>query len=256
MVHDRLVSLRLSDFLHDCEPARRGNLTFERIVSHPMGARNETGTKADPENRSIYVFKWGIRVLRKLVVGPYQSNCYILACKETLEGAVIDPGDEVLRIVKELSRNRIQVRFILITHGHIDHIGGASELKRITRAPVLIHPYDAPALHFTPDGSLEEGMQLRVGTYTVSVIHTPGHSAGGVCFLSPGAVFTGDTLFAGSVGRTDFPGGSHESLVAGVKAKIFPLGDDLRIYPGHGPSSTVGHERRTNPFFQPYSRTW
>jgi hydroxyacylglutathione hydrolase len=195
-------------------------------------------------------------LLLKLVVGPYQTNCYILACKETMEGVVIDPGDEVFRIIKEISRNEIQVRSILITHGHVDHIGGAAELKRITKAPILIHPSDAPALRFPPDGTLHEGEEIHVGTYTLSVVHTPGHSPGGVCFIAPGAVFTGDTLFAGSVGRTDFPGGSHENLVDGVRKKIFPLGDDLRVYPGHGPASTIGQERRTNPFFQSHGRAW
>ncbi len=101
-----------------------------------------------------------------------------------------------------------------------------------------------------PDGFLDEGQVLQVGTYSISVIHTPGHSAGGVCLYAPGVLFTGDTLFAGSVGRTDFPGGSHELLVEGVRKKIFPLGDDLRIYPGHGPESTIGRERQTNPFFR------
>jgi hydroxyacylglutathione hydrolase len=195
-------------------------------------------------------------VLRQLAVGPYQTNCYILACKDTLEGVVIDPGDEVFRITKEISRNGIRIRHILITHGHIDHIGGVEELKRITKAPVLIHPHDAAALRIPPEGSLQEGQKIQVGTYTLSVIHTPGHSPGCVCLLAPGAVFTGDTLFAGSVGRTDFPGGSHETLVQGVRTKIFPLGDDLRIYPGHGPASTIGAERRTNPFFQSHGRAW
>ena len=195
-------------------------------------------------------------MLRKLVVGPYQSNCYILACKDTMEGVVIDPGDEVMRIVKEISDNGIRVTNILITHGHIDHVGGVGELRRISKAPVLIHPLDAPALPNPPDGSLQEAQNIQVGTYTLSVLHTPGHSPGGVCLLAPGAVFTGDTLFAGSVGRTDFPGGSHERLVEGVRKKIFPLGDELRVYPGHGPASTIGRERKTNPFFQSHGRPW
>ena len=189
-------------------------------------------------------------MLRRLVVGAYQTNCYILGCRQTNEALVIDPGDDVLRIVKEIARSGLTVRSIAITHGHIDHVGGVSELKRITKAPVLIHRLDAGALGARPDGFLEEGQVLQVGTYRISILHTPGHSAGGACLHAPGAVFTGDTLFAGSVGRTDFPGGSHELLVEGVRRKIFPLGDDLRIYPGHGPESTIGRERRTNPFFR------
>jgi glyoxylase-like metal-dependent hydrolase (beta-lactamase superfamily II) len=189
-------------------------------------------------------------MLRKLVVGPYQTNCYILGCKQTNQGLVIDPGDDVFRIIKEITRSGLTLKGIAITHGHIDHVGGVSELKRITKAPVLIHRLDAAALGVRPDGFLEEGQLLQVGNYTLSIIHTPGHSAGGVCLHAPGAVFTGDSLFAGSVGRTDFPGGSHELLVEGVGRKIFPLGDDLRVYPGHGPESTVGRERQTNPFFR------
>ncbi|MFH1351556.1 MAG: MBL fold metallo-hydrolase [Pseudomonadota bacterium] len=189
-------------------------------------------------------------MLRKLVVGPYQANCYIVGHPETKEGLIIDPGDDPFRIIKEVSRNGLKIRYILITHGHIDHIGGASELRRITKAPVLIHAYDAPGLNFSADEHLTEGQQIHFGTYTISVIHTPGHSPGGVCFYAPGAVFTGDTLFAGSVGRTDFPGGDHQKLVQGVVKKIFPLGDSLRVYPGHGPATTISRERLTNPFFR------
>jgi len=189
-------------------------------------------------------------MLRKLAVGPYQANCYILGCKPTKEGVVIDPGDEVFRIVKEISRAELKVRYILLTHGHFDHTGGAKELRRITGAPVWIHPLDAGGLNFQPDGSLSEGQEILFGTFKLRVIHTPGHSPGGVCFHVPGAVFTGDTLFAGSVGRTDFPGGDHNQLVQGVVQKILPLGDDVRVYPGHGPASTVSRERTTNPFFR------
>jgi hydroxyacylglutathione hydrolase len=189
-------------------------------------------------------------MLRKLTVGPYQANCYIVGCDETREGIVIDPGDEVFRIAEEITRNRLKIRSILITHGHFDHTGGTAELKGITKAPVLIHALDAPALNMRADGHLYDGQIIRVGTYDISVIHTPGHSPGSVCFRAPGVIFTGDALFAGSIGRTDFPGGSHEQLIEGIRTKIFPLGDALRVYPGHGPSTTIGRERRYNPFFR------
>ena len=195
-------------------------------------------------------------MLKRLVVGPYQANCYILAYKDTKECLVIDPGGDVYRIVGEVNRNELKVRYILITHGHIDHIGGAEELRRITRAPVFIHPLDAPGLTFSPDANLYDGQQIDLGAYRISVLHTPGHSPGGVCFHAPGAVFTGDTLFAGSVGRTDFPGGDHHRLIEGVVKKIFPLGDELRVYPGHGPASTIGRERSTNPFFRNRQSAW
>ena len=189
-------------------------------------------------------------MLKKLVVGPYQSNCYILGCKKTMEGLVIDPGDEVFRIVNTITETGLKIRYILITHGHIDHVGAAGELKRITGAPVYIHPMDIPGLGFSPDGQVGEENNLSIGTYEIKVLHTPGHSPGGVCYYAPGAVFTGDSIFAGSVGRTDFPGGNHRLLINGVRSKVLSLDGSLRIYPGHGPASTVERERRTNPFFQ------
>lgn len=188
-------------------------------------------------------------MLKKLVVGPIQANCYILGCKETKEGAVIDPGDEVPRIVKEISTSHFSIKYILLTHGHFDHSGGAKQLKKITNAPVLIHELDASELNFSPDGYLSEGQQLQLGTYLLTILHTPGHSPGGVCIKAPGVVFTGDTLFAGSIGRTDLTGGNHQQLISGIIKKVFPLGNEVRVYPGHGPNSTIGRERRTNPWF-------
>ncbi|MFH1487597.1 MAG: MBL fold metallo-hydrolase [Pseudomonadota bacterium] len=188
-------------------------------------------------------------MLRKIVVGPYQANCYVLGCPKTMKGLVIDPGDEVVRIVKTITELGLHIQSILITHGHIDHVGGAAELKRITKAPVFIHSLDSQGLGFSPDGHVKEGEELHLGTYRLKVLHTPGHSPGGVCYHAPGALFTGDTLFAGSIGRTDFQGGDHRALIEGVRSKIFTLDGNLRIYPGHGPASTIDMERRTNPFF-------
>jgi glyoxylase-like metal-dependent hydrolase (beta-lactamase superfamily II) len=189
-------------------------------------------------------------MLKKLVVGIYQANCYILGHKESGEGLVIDPGGEVPHILNEITKSGLKIKYIFLTHNHMDHIGGAADLKEKSGAPLLIHALDAPGLRVRPDRPLQEGDSFQLGTYTISVIHTPGHSAGGICLHAPGAVFTGDTLFAGSIGRTDFPGGSHQKLLEGVMKKIFPLGDELRVYPGHGPASSIGRERLHNPFFR------
>jgi hydroxyacylglutathione hydrolase len=189
-------------------------------------------------------------LLKMMAVGQLKANCYIVGCNRTNKGVVIDPGGDTLSIVREISKAGIKIEKILLTHCHFDHTDGAIELRKITGAPILTHPLDAPGLSFTTDGELKDNETFKVGTYNVLVIHTPGHSPGGVCFHAPGAVFTGDTLFAGSIGRTDFPGGDHNALIRGVVNRIFPLGDDLRVYPGHGPASTIGRERMMNPFFR------
>lgn len=188
-------------------------------------------------------------MLKKMAVGPLQANCYILGCNENREGMVIDPGGDALSIVKEITKAGLKIVRIVLTHGHFDHSDGAVELRDATKAPIYIHPADAETLRFNPDGCIEDGQMFNIGTYRISVLHTPGHSQGSVCLYAPGVVFTGDTLFAGSIGRTDFPGGDYNSLIRGVVTKIFPLGDDLRIYPGHGPASNIGYERLNNPFF-------
>jgi len=192
----------------------------------------------------------GTRLIVRMTVGPIQANCYIVGCGKTREAVVIDPGGDVPRIVSELVKRQLRVRALLNTHGHWDHTGGNEELKKITRAPLMIHPGDAPQLGRPPDAFLEEGQEVRFGSFSLKVLHTPGHSPGGVCLSGAGVVFTGDTLFAGSIGRTDLAGGDTRTLIDGVRRKLFCLGDEVRVYPGHGPASTIGREKAHNPFFR------
>lgn len=206
-------------------------------------------------------------IIRELTVGPIAANCFIVGCEKTQKAVVIDPGDEPDRILLVLAKNSLVVEAIINTHGHFDHVGGNKRLKEVTGANLLIHAADAPMLaHLSdmamawgmraensppPDKTIAEGDVITFGEQSLKVLHTPGHSPGGVTLAGSGVAFVGDTLFAGSVGRTDFPGGSHEVLIASVKNKIFPLGDEVRIFPGHGPATTVGQEKKYNPFFQP-----
>jgi len=204
-------------------------------------------------------------IIKELVVGPIASNCYILGCKKTKAAVVLDPGDEPDRILMELARAELTVTAIVNTHGHFDHVGGNARLKAVTGAQILIHKADAPMLaHLSdmarmwgmtaensppPDRLLSEGDEIVFGHHKLTVAETPGHSPGGIALLTPGAAFVGDTLFAGSVGRTDFPGGNHETLIRSVREKLFTLPDDTKVYPGHGPATTIGREKRYNPFF-------
>ncbi|BCV21907.1 MBL fold metallo-hydrolase [Moorella sp. Hama-1] len=204
--------------------------------------------------------------LKTLVVGPLGANCYLIGCPETNEGAVIDPGAEGERILAAAREAGLAIKQIINTHGHGDHIGANGTIKKATNAAILIHKLDAPYLNdpgsnlsalmgfreTSPpaDRLLEENDTISVGkTITLKVIHTPGHTPGGICLQGEGLVFTGDTLFAGSIGRTDFPGGSFGQLINAVKEKLFTLDDALVVYPGHGPASTIGAERVDNPFF-------
>jgi glyoxylase-like metal-dependent hydrolase (beta-lactamase superfamily II) len=205
-------------------------------------------------------------VIETLVVGPIQANCFIVGCEETREAIVIDPGDEVNRILAGLRKNSLELKYIVNTHGHFDHVGANKALKEAGQALILIHRGDAPLLTELsrmaavwgmrvdnsppPDRFLEDGDQVVFGTISLKVIHTPGHSEGGISLYTPKVVFVGDTLFAGSIGRTDFPGGDYDTLISGVRNRLFVLGDDVAVYPGHGPATTIGQERRFNPFFQ------
>jgi glyoxylase-like metal-dependent hydrolase (beta-lactamase superfamily II) len=200
-------------------------------------------------------------------VGPLGVNCLVLGCATTREGVVIDPGGNVERIVETVKRHDLNIRYIINTHGHFDHVGGNLRAVKAFGAPLLIHKNDSAMLGRAaevalmygmqgenspePNEFLTDGMELSFGTHHMKVLHTPGHTQGGCCLYleAEHKVITGDTLFADSIGRTDLPGGSHEQLLASIRTKLFTLPDDVTAYPGHGPETTIGHEKRNNPYF-------
>jgi len=205
-------------------------------------------------------------VVRNAVVGPFAANAYVAACSRTGEAILIDPGGDTARVLGLVEPGGWRIGRIFCTHGHIDHVAGGAEARAGTRAPLSIHEGDEGWLAALPkqvemfgfeaveipavDLRHADGDAVRVGDCEGRVIHTPGHSPGSSCLFFPAdkALFTGDTLFAGSVGRTDLPGGDYDALFASIKEKLFTLGDDVRFHPGHGPGGLLGEERRSNPF--------
>jgi glyoxylase-like metal-dependent hydrolase (beta-lactamase superfamily II) len=201
-------------------------------------------------------------------VTPFQQNCTLLWSESTKAGAVIDPGGDLDRIRQAIAENGVKVEKILLTHGHIDHAAGAAELKEALGVEIegpheadrfLLDAladtgrgYGIEARNVTPDRWLKEGDQVTVGSLTLDVLECPGHSPGSVVFVAPDERFAlvGDVLFNGSVGRTDLPRGDHAALIRSIMEKLLPLGDDVTFICGHGPASTIGHERQTNPFLQ------
>jgi len=206
-------------------------------------------------------------ILEGFPVGPIQANCYIVGDENSHKGVVIDPGDEADRILERLAHHNLEAEIIFNTHGHFDHVGGNKKLKEVTGAKIAIHPDDVHYLNKLsesaaawgmaaensppPDMLLADGQVVEADGLRFTVLHTPGHSPGSVSLVLEGTdiVFTGDLIFAGSIGRTDFPGGDYNALIQSVKEKIFTLGDDVRILSGHGPQTTVGFEKQHNPFF-------
>jgi len=178
-------------------------------------------------------------------------NCYLLGDEDSGEGVVIDPGGDADQIASVLKQDNLKLTTIINTHGHWDHTGGNNELKRLAGGRILIHPLEY-GNGFVPDGQLVEGDRISFGPHTLEVMETPGHSPGSVSLYLPEAeaVFVGDLLFAGSIGRTDLGGGSFDDLINSVREKIFTLPDQTRVLPGHGPLTTVGQEKEFNPFFQ------
>jgi hydroxyacylglutathione hydrolase len=207
---------------------------------------------------------------------PFMKNGFVLGCEETREGVIIDPGDEVDELLEVVRDQRLAIKYILLTHAHIDHIVGVRAAKAATGAPVGLHPDDRALYDYAVQQGLMFGLQVEqpppvdffysteagagrpfvFGHYDIRVHHTPGHARGGVCLQvgrvdDPGhgkLLIVGDTLFAGSIGRTDLPGGDHDVLLHSIRTVLFAFGDDAIVWPGHGPQTTIGQERRTNPF--------
>lgn len=205
-------------------------------------------------------------IIEKLEVGPIMANCFILGCEETKEAVVVDPGDDADRILMILAKNELKVKYLINTHGHFDHVGANKRMKEVTGAELAIHGDDEPmltqlssnALMFglsaenspPADIVLKDGDEISFGNITLKVIHTPGHSMGGICLYTPGHLFAGDTLFAGSIGRTDLPGGDYNTLISSIKEKLLHLDENTVVYTGHGPETTIGAEKAMNPFLR------
>lgn len=225
-------------------------------MGHVTGMANDTETSS----------KAGAIIIP---VTAFQQNCCLLWCEATRKAVVIDPGGDVPQILKGIEEMKVTVEQIWITHGHIDHVGGAAELRDALKVPIEgPHLADKYLLdnvvssganfgltgvrNFAPDRWLNEGDQVRIGELAFDVLHCPGHSPGSVVFVNKDMQFAivGDVLFAGSVGRTDLPGGSHATLIKSITEKLLPLGDDVGFICGHGPGSSIGQERMTNPFLQ------
>lgn len=204
---------------------------------------------------------------RIIPVTPFQQNCSLIWCDETMKGAVVDPGGDLDKIRQAIEEEGVTVEKILLTHAHIDHAGGTAELARELNLPIegphkedefwiqglpmqaQMFGFPSPEI-FTPDRWLNDGETVTVGNQTLNVLHCPGHTPGHVVFHHPESALAlvGDVLFQGSIGRTDFPKGDHNTLIRSIREKLFPLGGDIRFIPGHGPMSTFGQEQATNPF--------
>lgn len=199
------------------------------------------------------------------IVGVLETNSYILYDSETRDALVIDPGDEGEEILKDIEKRRLSLKYIINTHGHFDHIGANGFLKEASGAKIAIHVEDAfllknAPMHASsfglnsatspePDFILRDGDDVKIGNIALKIIHTPGHTKGGICLYYDSQVFVGDTIFAGSVGRTDLPGSlSYTELIKSIEEKLLPLGNDVKVFPGHGPETSIGEERLSNPY--------
>ncbi len=208
-------------------------------------------------------------ILERLVIGLVETNCYIVGCDETKKGLIIDPGDEADKILKTIKKNKLDIEYIINTHAHIDHIGANKKLKESLNAKICMHEEDIKFLEnsslnlsdFAPPGSqdeflpfpqpditLHDGSRLNIGNLEASILHTPGHTPGGISIVINNCIFTGDTLFLGSIGNKSFPLSDYKLLTESIKNKLLTLSDDFIVYPGHGSPTTIGKEKRENPY--------
>jgi hydroxyacylglutathione hydrolase len=206
-------------------------------------------------------------ILESRASPPFLKNGFVVGCDRTREAIVIDPGDEASELIAAVRAHALQVKYILLTHAHVDHVTGVGAAQEAFGAPVYLHRADLPLYEHTvqqaqmfgfeveappPVDAVYDDRPLRFGDHEVRVHHTPGHCPGGVCLQIGDHLFVGDTLFAGSIGRTDLPGGSYDVLMRSITEVLFPLGDEAIVHPGHGPDTTIGRERTTNPFVLDY----
>ena len=211
-------------------------------------------------------------ILETFPVGPLQCNCTILGDETSGDAMVVDPGDNIPHILALLARHKLTLKQIIVTHAHIDHVGGAVGLKKATGAPILLNQNDLPLLKMmdmqagwlgipTPEvaptgASAKDGMKTGIAGHTATILHTPGQTQGSIClyFAPEKLLLAGDTLFAGSIGRTDLPGGDSRQIIRSLHDRLLTLPDETRVIPGHGPNTSIGEERETNPFLQPGAR--